>query len=52
MDRLNTERDHLKLQKLFKVKENLERLAKKEADKLVLMTKKNEKREKQANEYK
>lgn len=54
MDRLgtlNTERDTLKLQKLLRIKDNIENLAKKEAEKIQLMTKKQEKREKQAIEY-
>ena len=52
MDRLlSTERDQLKLHRLLKIKENMENLARKEAEKLQLMARKQEKREKQANEY-
>lgn len=52
MANLNTERDQIKIQKLLKIKENIESLAKKEAMRYQSMMKKSEKREKLAKEYK
>ncbi|CDW84610.1 UNKNOWN [Stylonychia lemnae] len=52
MGNLNTERDQIKIQKLLKIKENIESLAKKEAMRYQSMMKKSEKREKLAKEYK
>ena len=49
---LNTERDHIKLQKLLRIKQNIESLAQKDAQKFHQAFKKSEKREKLAREYK
>eukprot|EP00347_Sterkiella_histriomuscorum_P023386 403334832 len=48
---LNTERDQIKLQKLLKIKENIESLAQREAQKFHQTLKKNEKRDKLAKDY-
>ena len=49
---MNTERDQIKIQKLLKIKENIESLARKEAMRYQMTMKKTEKREKLAKEYK